>query len=1114
TAPVLDLPQLYVTPTTITRSLQQGTGWTNIGTVNVTNPGGGTLSWTVTDDRDWIRVSPSSGNITTETDSVTVEAKAIGLAVGDHPGIVTFTGAHPATGSPDIVSITLTVTTDVVPPTVETRPATSITKTRATLKARITSDGGAAITGRGFAYRIVGHGHWRSVGGTDIGGGYFSYCATGLIPGTTYEFKAQAANAAGSSGWTTPRTFTTATAAVPEPVLHVSPTAITHSLVQGTGWTNIGTIDVTNPGEGVLRWSATVDRDDRDWIRLTVVGGTTTTETDFAGPVRVTTAGLAVGTHRGTVTLTGAGMTKTVDIILTVYAAVGNPMLHVSPTTIHASLPQGMGWAPVEIINVTNLGGGTLTWSLCWEDEGFWMDVSPSSGTTTTETDFLTVQILTRGSAVGDHHGTITLTGAGMTRIVPVTLTVTPAEPVIFADPNLEAAIRERLGMEPHVPIYPSHLVQHFRGWHAFLSAHNRNISDLTGLQYARGLERLFLRWNQIADLSPLSRLLKLEELLLDGNQVTDLSPLSGLVNLQRLGLIDNQITDISPLLGLVNLQRLDLRGNPLSAASHEIYLPELKARGVEVLYDPLVKDEVVTFPDPNLEAAIREALRIGPDIDIYRSDLERLTELSASHRGISDLTGLEYAVNLTSLDLEENQIIDITPLTGLTNLTGLSLWHNQITDISALSGLTNLTELGLGDNKISYLAPLSGLTKLTVLGLGENQISDLSPLMNNEGLGAGDKLNLLDNPLSEKSLNTYIPELEARGVVVLYDVPGVVPEPDPELPRIIGSVITPGQAEGVFISGNHAFVADLGGLQIIDISNPTSPVIIGSVDTPGSACDVFIFGNHAYVADWERGLQIIDISNPSSPFIVGSVDTPGRANDVFISGDHAFVADGRRGLQIIDISNPSSPFIVGRAGIAPLVSIDTPGSAEGVFISGNHAFVADKLEGLQIIDITNPASPFIAGSVDTPGRALGVFISGNHAFVADKLEGLQIIDITNPASPFIAGSVTLDFAAVNVFISRNYAFVVNGPILAATKDRGLQIIDIFNPSSPFIVGSVGIPGSAQDIFISGNHAYIANISGLQIIDISAIVGVPADPEPEPISAVIINYFTSPQEVI
>ncbi|NKQ39791.1 MAG: hypothetical protein HF967_10110, partial [Methanosarcinales archaeon] len=318
------------------------------------------------------------------------------------------------------------------------------------------------------------------------------------------------------------------------------------------------------------------------------------------------------------------------------------------------------------------------------------------------------------------------------------------------------------------------------------------------------------------------------------------------------------------------------------------------------------------------------------------------------------------------------------------------------------------------------------------------------------------------------------------------------------QLPRIIGSVNT-SSARSVYISGNHAFVADWwSGLQIIDISNPSSPFIIGNVDTPGGANGVFISGNHAFVADYRNsGLQIIDISNLSSPFIVGSVDTPGGARDVCISGNHAFVADAESGLQIIDISNLSSPTIVS--------SVDTPIYAQGLFISGNHAFVADWWSGLQIIDISNPNSSFIIGSVNTSDMATDVFISGNHAFVADWWDGLQIIDISDPSSPAIVSNVDTPNWARSVFVSGNHAFV------ADRFGGDLQIIDISNPSSPFIVGSVDIPDEAQSVFVSGNHAFVADLhDGLQIIDISAIVDGPIKPEPnpEPISLIIAPEIT------
>jgi len=141
-----------------------------------------------------------------------------------------------------------------------------------------------------------------------------------------------------------------------------------------------------------------------------------------------------------------------------------------------------------------------------------------------------------------------------------------------------------------------------------------------------------------------------------------------------------------------------------------------------------LCLDEVVHFPDPNLEAAIRAAIG-KPTGDIYQCDLDGLTSLGAILRGITDLSGLDHCTSLTWLALEFNQISDISPLSTLTNLTFIDLGFNQISVISPISSLTNLTELMLEGNQISDISPLSTLTNLTYLYLGFNQISDISPL-------------------------------------------------------------------------------------------------------------------------------------------------------------------------------------------------------------------------------------------------------------------------------------------------------------------------------------------------------------------------------------------------
>ncbi len=110
--------------------------------------------------------------------------------------------------------------------------------------------------------------------------------------------------------------------------------------------------------------------------------------------------------------------------------------------------------------------------------------------------------------------------------------------PVTFLDSNLEAAIREAIEVDG--PIYASDLVGL-----SSLNAVERNITDLTGLEHCTSLTELSLRNNQISDIEPL-------------------------VNNTGLSQGDN----------------IDLRNNPLSTTSVDVYIPELVARGVEVLSD------------------------------------------------------------------------------------------------------------------------------------------------------------------------------------------------------------------------------------------------------------------------------------------------------------------------------------------------------------------------------------------------------------------------------------------------------------------------------------------------------------------------------------------------
>jgi hypothetical protein len=265
------------------------------------------------------------------------------------------------------------------------------------------------------------------------------------------------------------------------------------------------------------------------------------------------------------------------------------------------------------------------------------------------------------------------------------------------------------------------------------------------------------------------------------------------------------------------------------------------------LLFGAVQADEPVYFANPNLQAAVEDALWI---FDPTPTDMQGLTYLDGSYLGIDDLTGLECATNLQTLILNDNQITDLTPLSGLVNLTklvlhlnplgdltplsglrrlttldlrstsasdisalgnltNLSLVYlhmNEIGDISPLSGLHNLGMLYLSDNHVTDITALHGLDRLQYVSLDHNQIGDISPLSDLTSL---QYLNIESNPLDQQAYDVHIPQILANnpGISLLYDpLPYVLSASTCVLSISStggGSVTNPGQGQFVYDRGD-----------------------------------------------------------------------------------------------------------------------------------------------------------------------------------------------------------------------------------------------------------------------------------------------------------------------
>ena len=127
---------------------------------------------------------------------------------------------------------------------------------------------------------------------------------------------------------------------------------------------------------------------------------------------------------------------------------------------------------------------------------------------------------------------------------------------VTFSDANFEILIREVLN-KTSGEITPADMLTITE-----LDGEDRNIADISGIEYCTNLQELFLRSNDIIDISVLSTLTNLTELFLTSNDIIDISALSTLTNLTELSLMDNKIINISALNTLTNLRVLVLYRN------------------------------------------------------------------------------------------------------------------------------------------------------------------------------------------------------------------------------------------------------------------------------------------------------------------------------------------------------------------------------------------------------------------------------------------------------------------------------------------------------------------------------------------------------------------------
>ncbi len=416
-------PALVVDPSTLEFDAAEGGAAPPSQAVSITNGGGGTFTWTATDDRAWISLSRTTG---APGQGFDVLIDQTGLAAGRHVGTITIT-APGAAGSPATINVGLDLTAGAV---LNVTPA-SLTFSAApsgplpAAQQLAISNGGTGT----LSWTASDNQTWMSVApgsGTNAGNVTVTITTTSMAAGTYNGTVTITATGAGGSPKQIPVTYTIAVA---PPALQVSPSSLAFAGPVGGAAPPSQALSVTNGGGGTLSFTTSVDR---TWLSASPGSGSAPATVT----VSVNTAGLGAGTHSGNVTITSTGTQGSPAVIPVTLTLSSQPAIGLVPTTLTFTTPSGSSPAS-KTFTVSNTGTGTLTYAI--SDDAAWLSTSPA-GTSLSSGASRQHQAAVDSASLpeGTYQATITVTAAGASnspRTIPVTLEVGERPPLVVSPP-------------------------------------------------------------------------------------------------------------------------------------------------------------------------------------------------------------------------------------------------------------------------------------------------------------------------------------------------------------------------------------------------------------------------------------------------------------------------------------------------------------------------------------------------------------------------------------------------------------------------------------------------------------------------------------------------------
>ncbi len=369
-----------------TKTLDFGSDTTQL-TFNITNNGGGTLSWRASKNQSWLSLSALSGSLNAGA-SATITAKADRSVI--KPGTHTDTISITSNGGNGNISVNLLM------PGLSYSPSSLEFGLNETQKTFTIKNVGAGI----LAWKASKKADWLTLSSTSG--------TLGANASTTITVTVSRDVSAGANTDTIILTSNGGDGKIevsmPIPGLSFSPASFDFGTTDTTK-----TLKISNIGGGILNWK--IDKR-QAWITLNPSSGSTAGGASTDVQVTVSRANLLPGTFSDILVITSDGGSGSVPVNIAVAGFL------VSPTSLDFGSIDTQ-----KTLTITNNGGGPVTWQASKKEA--WLTVSPDKGTVDAGRSIIVnVTISRTGIKPGSYSDTIIMTSNAGDRSVKVNMDV------------------------------------------------------------------------------------------------------------------------------------------------------------------------------------------------------------------------------------------------------------------------------------------------------------------------------------------------------------------------------------------------------------------------------------------------------------------------------------------------------------------------------------------------------------------------------------------------------------------------------------------------------------------------------------------------------------------